>query len=134
MLDRVREAFRHDVVDAGFDALVEALRRSSDDLDREGRAARERPEGGLEPVVAEHGRMKPARELAQLLERELQLLAERRKDCSCGRGILLQAFLGDPQLHGEGDEALLGAVVEIALEPPPLGQSGSTMRAREAVS
>jgi hypothetical protein len=28
--------------------------------------------------------------------------------------------LGEPSLDGQGDQLLLGAVVEVALDPPPL--------------
>ena len=34
------------------------------------------------------------------------------------------------QLQGEGDEPLLGAVVEVALEPPALGVARFDVRAR----
>src|SRR5512132_2059708 len=124
MLDRVCEALGDDVVDGCFDPFVKARRRSPDDLDRERSTVRERPESGLESVVAEHSRMKSARELAQFLERELELLANRREDRARSCRILLEAFLGVSQLDGQDDEALLGAVVEIALEPPALGQAG----------
>ena len=36
----------------------------------------------------------------------------------------MQGFLGHAQVQGEGDETLLGAVVEVALESPPLGVGG----------
>ena len=43
---------------------------------------------------------------------------------SGGRRVVAQGFLGHAQVQGEGDEALLGAVVEVALESPPLGVGG----------
>ena len=68
--------------------------------------------------------MKATCELAELLEREFQVLADAREHCLRSRRILAQGFLGDPQVDGEGDEALLGAVVEVALEPSALGHAG----------
>ena len=74
----------------------------------------------LQAAVAEHGRMDPARELAQLLERLRQLLAgalERRARL----GLVAAAAGGEPQVERERDEPLLRAVVQVALEPAALG-------------
>ena len=40
---------------------------------------------------------------------------------SCGRRVVADAALEEAQLEREGDEALLGAVVEVALQAPALG-------------
>ena len=39
-------------------------------------------------------------------------------------GVVLDRIPGEAQLDGEGDEVLLGAVVEVALELAPLGVAG----------
>src|SRR5205823_13484170 len=66
------------------------------------------------------GRVDPARELAQLGEGERQLLVGAREQLQrlvVARG---RALAGKAERERQRDEALLRAVVEIALEPPPL--------------
>ena len=68
--------------------------------------------------------MEPAGELAELFERELEVFADAVEHRFRGRRVVVQGFLGHAQVEGEGDEALLGAVVEVAFESPPLGVGG----------
>jgi len=75
-------------------------------------------------VVAEHRRVQAARDLAQLGERRRQLVAGARERCVRLLRVLVDQPVGDPDPDGERDEPLLGAVVEVALEPPPLGVAG----------
>jgi signal transduction histidine kinase len=67
-------------------------------------------------VVGEHGRVDAAGQLAQLLERLSELGGE-RVDEPDEVGLVLEPRLEHPQLEGERDELLLGAVVEVALDP-----------------
>ena len=60
--------------------------------------------------------MDAARELAQLRERDRELLAD-LVDGARQAGVA-QPRLEHPQVQGERDELLLGAVVEVALDPP----------------
>ena len=64
--------------------------------------------------------MKPTRKLAQLLECELQVRADGLEHALRSRRVVAQALLGHPQPDGEGDEALLGPVMKVALESPSL--------------
>jgi hypothetical protein len=66
--------------------------------------------------MVERGRVHAARELAQLLERLRELAARAVTSCSAaaGRG---GCRLDQPQLQRERDQPLLGAVVQVALEP-----------------
>ena len=76
-----------------------------------------------------------ARELAQLVDRHLDLdyrLVE-------GTGCLLdgggaQLMLGVAQCEPDRDEALLGAVVEVTLESPPLQPSSTAATSDTTVS
>ena len=68
--------------------------------------------------------MDAAGQLAQLLERVLELLASRGQVLAGTAGIGLEAPLDHAQLQRERHEPLLGAVVEIALQPPALGVAG----------
>ena len=61
--------------------------------------------------------MDPAGELTQLLEGLTQLLARAREQAARLLRRVLQARLRETQGERERDEALLGAVVEVALEP-----------------
>ena len=73
VLRDVRERLRDDVERGRLDRLGQPLRRHGVELDRERRARGERLERRREPAVGEHGRVDPAGELAQLLEREGEL-------------------------------------------------------------
>ena len=68
--------------------------------------------------------MDPARELAQLLERLRELVAGGRHELLRQRRVGVDAALDHPQLERDGDEPLLCAVVEVALQPPPFGVAG----------
>ena len=66
--------------------------------------------------------MQAAGQLAQLGQRVLELergAAQQRQR----RVGLAEALLEHPQLHGERDEPLLRAVVQVALQPPALGHA-----------
>ena len=93
------------------------------DRGRDARARGQRLERGLQPVV-EHRGMDPARELAQLLQRLGELVAGRPDELLRQRRVGADAALDHPQLKGDGDEPLLRAVVEVALQPPPLRVAG----------
>src|SRR3954452_7871803 len=67
--------------------------------------------------------MKSTGELAELLERELQVVAQVREHCLRGGRILAERFLSESQVHRERDEPLLSAVVEVAFEAASLGEA-----------
>ena len=62
--------------------------------------------------------MDAARELAQLLEREGELLARAGEDLGRRRRVGVELRLREAQRERERDEPLLRAVVEVALELP----------------
>ena len=67
--------------------------------------------------------MQATGELAELLERLLEVVADALEHRLRGRRIVVQGFLGHPEVEGEGDEALLGAVVQVPFEASPLGDA-----------
>src|SRR5439155_8141362 len=76
-----------------------------------------RRERGHQTLIGEERRVDPAREVSEVVERvlcvALQLLEHWREllgRLGCGR-------LREVQLHGEGYQLLLRAVVDVALEP-----------------
>ena len=83
------------------------------DCDRERRPLGECIDGRGQAGLGEDGRVDPPREASDFADRGLEL----------GRRLIEQlrlagrALLGDLEPHGQGHEPLLGAVVEIALDP-----------------
>jgi hypothetical protein len=65
--------------------------------------------------------MDAARQLAQLLDGGLRLLARLRDELGCGLRIGLEPLLGEAERDGHRDHPLLRTVVQVALDPPPLG-------------
>ena len=74
--------------------------------------------------MVERRRVDAARQLPELLERVGQLVARGRRELLRLGGIAPDVGAEHPQLERERDEPLLGAVVQVALEPAPLGVAG----------
>ena len=99
-----------------WQALVERRER-----DWERRAHCERLERGPESFLGQDGRMHPARELAKLADRDLQLddgLLEQPLELRVARRS--EHSLGAAKLQTERNEALLRTVVDVPFDPPPL--------------
>ena len=78
--------------------------------------------------------METARDLAQLLEPGVELGGGDSAAASpADAGSALQRACADAQRQRSRDEPLLRAVVEVALEPPPLLVAGPDERARDAL-
>ena len=89
-------------------------------VDGHGRLASLRDERGFQALVGKQRRVDAAREIAQVLEGRLRFrfdLFEHRRGF---RRVALGERAGEPGLHGERHELLLGAVVDVALEPASL--------------
>ena len=102
------------------------------DLRARARAPRPPPRGRGRPAPAARcrGRGRAARRWPRPPPRG------RRRTSSATSGLALQALLGAPELHAQGDEARLGAVVQVALDAPQLGRldvEGARAGARELV-
>ena len=92
------------------------------DLDRQRHAVGEPLHGRPEPAVGEDRGVDAARELAQLGERDGELVGE-LLDHRHEVGVL-HPRAQQPQVERERDELLLGAVVQVALQPPARGVGG----------
>ena len=68
--------------------------------------------------------MEAAGELAQVLEPGVELAGRVLDQLAAGGDVLLQLHLRDPEQERRRDEPLLRAVVQVALEPPPLLVAG----------
>ena len=88
---------------------------------RHRRAGHDGGEGGVEaPVLEDHG-MDAADQVADLLQRGLRLLVGLGHQRAPALGVDLEPLAGVAQVHGQGDQPLLGAIVQVALDAPPLG-------------
>src|SRR5206468_575050 len=77
----------------------------------EGGPAGRRFEGRTEAAVGQERRVDAVREVAELLGRLLDVVAELLEHAGRFRGVLLGELAGQPELHGDGDQVLLGPVV-----------------------
>jgi hypothetical protein len=123
VLGDVRERFRDDVVDRRLHGRRHALDRRRQ-LDRHGASRSDRLERRTEAAIAQDRRMDPARELAQLLERLVELLAHLDDVLRGCVGIGMDLRFDQTQVERDRDEPLLGAVMEIPLESAALGVAG----------
>ena len=118
MLDDVGQGFRDEKVRGELDGVGQPISDRSFHRDRQRRPPRERLDCRLEPLLAEERRVDPAGELAQLGDRLLDLVLCARQHVRVGR---VTTGSREPEREGERDEPLLSAVVEVALDSPPLG-------------
>ena len=87
---------------------------------RDGTAGRDRGERGLEAPVHEDRRHRAPHERAQLGEREPRLDPRLRDDRLRRGRVGVDPLLRAAEIDRERDEALLGAVVDVALDPAQL--------------
>jgi hypothetical protein len=64
--------------------------------------------------------MDAARQFAKLVEPLRELVLRRSQGLAGGRRILLERHPDQGQVEREGYQSLLGAVMQVALEPPAL--------------
>ena len=118
VLGDVGERLGDDEVGGGLDRRRRAVGERDVDLDRHRAAGGERRQRGVEPTVGQHRRVDAAHEVAQLADRQLGLLVG-ADDQLGGAGRVaarLEPLTGHAEVHRQRDEALLGAVVEVALD------------------
>jgi hypothetical protein len=131
VLADVREAFGDHEVRRRFDGAGQPLVGSGRHLYRHRRARGEVLERRRQPAVGEDRGMDAARQVAQLLQREVGLLPRAADQLHGGRVAVRGALLGHAQVQGERHEPLLSAVVEVALDAPALVvRRGDDPRAR----
>ncbi len=125
VLGGVGQGLRDDEVGGGLRRPARRGERAGD-LDRYGHRAAggQRGQGGIETAVGEDGRVDAAHEVTQLGQGLLHLAVR-----VVQRGGRLRVAGGPPsgraELHAEGDQALLRAVVQVALDPATLLVGGT---------
>ena len=109
-------------------AVSTACGRLARDVDgrrgRHGAAGGERDDRRPEAALGEQARAHAAREVAQLGERPLGLLARLADQLARALGVAVEALLGHAEVHRQRHEPRLGAVVQVALDPLQLGGRG----------
>ena len=118
VLDGVRERLARDEVGGRLDARGDPLARRVD-VDRDRRRAREVAQRGGEAVV-EPRRAHAGRDLAEVADRGADLVDDLVERGGEHLRLARKRHLQAPEPDAERDEPLLRAVVEVALEPPPL--------------
>jgi len=120
VLDDIRQRLARDEVRRGFHlwrkACIEYLER-----DRERTSTRERVERCREALLGEDRRVHAPRELTELVNGRLELVDRGREQAvDLGIGVFAGPALGNAELEGQRNQPLLGAVMQIALDPAPL--------------
>ncbi len=124
VLDDVRDRLGDDVVGRGLDRLRQPL-VDGRELDRQRRPRREPLERSAQAAVAEHRRVDAAGELAQLLRAPRRApRSHSSSSSSAAAGSDVDLRLREPERERERDQPLLRAVVQVALEAPPLLVAG----------
>ena len=85
-------------------------------------AAGDRAERRDQPAIEQDRRRDPADEVAQLGEGLARLLLSLEDELLCRLGIAVDPLAREAEVDGEHDQALLGAVVEVALDPVQLAR------------
>ena len=118
VLGGVRQCFRGDEVGGGLDRRRGTLRHVGRHRDRDRAAIRQRRDRGLEPAVRQHGRVDPARQLAELAQRLLDPGSCLADELTRGIGIRVQLLLGHSEIHAERNQPCLCSVMQVALDAP----------------
>ena len=123
VLDDVGERFGRDEVDGRLDGGWEPL-RTDGQVDRHGRTPRERGECGWEAFLGQDRRVDAACERAQLAEGVDDLGVRLGEELVRRRTSVGEPAAGELEREPDPEQALLRSVMEVALEPPPLGVAG----------
>ena len=120
VLHRVLDGLHGGEVDGALDLEGMAGHAGSGDMDGDRGVARERLERAIEALLAERRGEDAHRVRAQVLEGSLGLDAECADRLGPRGGILVQRLLGEREPDPQRDQPLLGAVVQVALDPRAL--------------
>ena len=120
VLRGVLQRLEHAEVDGGLELLRVTADSVGLDPHRHRCLPRLRLHGGREALVGKERRVDPAREVPQGLERVAQPALEIAKQLQLLLRLPADEGGREPRLDGEGDELLLRAVVQVALQAPSL--------------
>jgi FtsX-like permease family len=121
VLGRVLQRLQAAEVHGGLDLKAVPAEARRGHGDRQGRAAAGGAQRLAEPAVGEQRRVDAVGEVAQFLDGGLDLVGE-LVDHQPGRlRVVGHEVAGKPEVHGEGDQVLLRAVVQVALNATAFG-------------
>ncbi len=120
VLPGVREGLRDDEVRGALDRDRRPRTGFRGHSHGERRAGCKGVHRGLEPPVGQDGRVDAPSKVAQLLERFVRAEPGLREQLHRGFRVGRELLLGHPDAHPQGDQARLGAVVQIPLDPAQL--------------
>ena len=123
VLRDVRHRLCDKVVDRRFDGVRQPVLRKPSELDRDRRALGECTYRSLETSIGEDGRVNPAREFPELLERVIELVLRFGEKRLRGVGVRPQSRFDHSEPECQGNESLLRAVVQFSLQTSALGVS-----------
>ena len=118
-------AIGDDEVQRRLDRCGQPVRKGDLGIDGQRCAQRERLHGRPQAGVGQDRRQDPAGQLAELLDRRLEVGRQGGQGVPHRRVARLRGGPDSPELHRQRDESLLGAVVEVALDPPALVVGGA---------
>ena len=124
MLGDVGQGLGHREVGDRLEPGLRARSRTDVDRDRDRGAGGQRRQCRVEAAVGEHGRVDPAGHAAQVGDGLLGRGVGAVQDLLHPRRVGPQALLGHTQIHRDGHQALLGAVVQVPLDAAPLRLHG----------
>ena len=124
MLRDVRERLGDHEVRRALDCRRQAFagRQLAPDARRHGTHPGDRAQGRHQAAVDQDRRRDPTHEVAQLREGLPCLLLALEDELPCGYRIGVDPLAGEPEIEREHHEALLGAIVEVALDPVQLAR------------
>ena len=107
-------------VDGRFDVLGAPTHVARLDRHRDGGLPRLRFQRGGQALVREERRVDPAREVTEIVERARGVGLDLPRHLACLHRVPLRQLFQQTELHGERHQLLLRAVVDVALQAPPL--------------
>ena len=122
VLLHVDERLRDDEVGGHLDRGRDALGEPDVERDRDAARGDERGERRVEPAVREDCRGDAADEAPEVGDRGLRLRVSGLDELAGRLGVAVHLFPREAEVHRHGDHARLGAVVEVALDPPQLAR------------
>ena len=121
----VADGLGHGEVGGGLDRGRVPPVLGPEDLDRQRRGVGEGGQRGAYPGLGQHRGIDPVGEVPQFLQ-NVSRLAGRPGQGRLGRGVTvrLRGGAGEPDVVGQGQQPLLGAVVQVPLQPAAFGIGG----------
>jgi hypothetical protein len=124
VLERVLQRLQAYEVDGGLDIGRVTSKTLGIELGMKRRMGKRPMQGISEPALLQQSRLRAMYELAQVIERLLRLVGQLAEHVRPGGGLVCDTLGSEPEMDAQRDQSLLGAVVQIALQPAALLLAG----------